>query len=192
MWRATKIASTDTKVTFGIEQKGTAVSYRQFLDLLRNSSSFRSFYNQQLADSDFDAFLWENKAVSETTMSQPYEVTLLNNTFLANQSPDEHTFRPYFDTNKQVVIFPNLGKDAQLIAPCPHKSSSCYTHIGTFIRKAGTNQQDTMWRIVGEQMTNAIGDKPRWLSTNGLGVFWLHIRIDRRPKYYQTEKYKHK
>lgn len=28
-----------------------------------------------------------------------------------------------------------------------------------------------------------------WLSTSGLGVYWLHFRIDARPKYYQYSEF---
>lgn len=190
MWKVTEITSTKTRLTFGIQQDGTPVSHRQFLNLMQSSAPFRNFYNDLLAASDFDAFLWENKPMSTANMNQAYECTLLNNTFLANQSPDEHTFRQYFDTNKQVVTFPNLGKDAQLIAPCPRQDPSAYTHIGTFVRHADTYQIDDFWQVTAEQMLNAICDEPKWLSTNGLGVFWLHVRIDSRPKYYQTDEYR--
>src|SRR5437773_8006599 len=33
-------------------------------------------------------------------------------------------------------------------------------------------------------------DAPRWLNTEGTGVFYLHVRIDSRPKYYSWEEYK--
>ncbi|MBX3248007.1 MAG: hypothetical protein KF901_12575 [Myxococcales bacterium] len=29
-----------------------------------------------------------------------------------------------------------------------------------------------------------------WLSTAGLGVDWLHVRLDARPKYYRHAPYK--
>ncbi|MDF9799652.1 hypothetical protein OKW21_004915 [Catalinimonas alkaloidigena] len=28
------------------------------------------------------------------------------------------------------------------------------------------------------------------MSTSGLGVYWLHIRLDSRPKYYQFDPYR--
>jgi|TARA_B110000114_G_scaffold61516_1_gene65428 hypothetical protein len=46
-------------------------------------------------------------------------------------------------------------------------------------------------------LANAIDKKlgldptnPVWVSTNGGGVSWLHIRLDAKPKYYQYEPYK--
>ena len=29
-----------------------------------------------------------------------------------------------------------------------------------------------------------------WISTAGLGVPWVHVRLDRRPKYYQYDRYR--
>jgi hypothetical protein len=31
--------------------------------------------------------------------------------------------------------------------------------------------------------------QPIWLSTAGMGVAWLHIRLDERPKYYSHKPY---
>lgn len=143
-----------------------------------------------MAECSFEAFLWENKPMSKTNMDQTYEYSLVKNTYLAGISPDQQTFREYFEPDQQAVTFPNLGGDAQLIAPCPRQSTDCYSHIGSFVRNAPDEQQDAMWRIAGEQMLAMIDKDPRWLSTNGLGVSWLHMRIDRRPKYYQTKEYK--
>ncbi|MDZ7694044.1 MAG: hypothetical protein U5K69_23475 [Balneolaceae bacterium] len=89
-----------------------------------------------------------------------------------------------------MVTFPNLGRDARLIAPCPLPDAPGYPHIGTFVRKAPREQIDQFWKVTATQMQQHIGSDPRWLSTSGLGVFWLHARIDSRPKYYQTDEYK--
>jgi len=39
-------------------------------------------------------------------------------------------------------------------------------------------------------MQKQISDRPTWLSTAGLGVYWLHLRLDSRPKYYRYQPYK--
>lgn len=190
MFRYVEKTSNDNSKTFGIQEDGEKINNQRFLYLLRDSSAFRHFYNERLANCDFDAFLWENKPIAETNMDQLYECTLIYNTYLSRCSPDQQTFRQYFDANEEAVSFPNLGGDARLIAPCPLRSPNYYTHIGAFVRNAPDTQLDALWRITGEQMLNAIGKYPRWLSTNGLGVSWLHVRIDRRPKYYQTQEYR--
>lgn len=190
MWTTFEIQSTGKNLKFGIKEDSSSISNRKFLQLLSNSGEFRTFYNKFLADSGFDAFFWENKPMTDQTLDDEYECNIINTDFLAGRSPDAQTFSQYFDKNKNVVTFPNLAKDAELIAPCPKKKNSSYTHIGSFVREANEDQIDDLWRITGSETLKSIGSKPRWLSTSGLGVFWLHIRIDTIPKYYQTTEYK--
>ena len=39
-------------------------------------------------------------------------------------------------------------------------------------------------------MSQTVNDKPTWLSTAGMGVAWLHVRLDQRPKYYAHRPYR--
>lgn len=190
MWTPFKIESSDQNVKFVIEKDDSRISNRELLKLLRDSRKFRKFYNDFLASSDFDAFFWENKPVTDKTLDNEYECNIINTNFLAGRSPDAQTFNQYFDSSKNVVTFPNLANDAELIVPCPKKKNSCYTHIGSFVRKADEDQIDDFWRVTASETLQSVGGKPKWLSTSGLGVFWLHIRIDTIPKYYQTKEYK--
>lgn len=190
MWKPFEIESSSQNTKFGISEDGDPVSNRNFLKLLRDSQEFREFYNGFLADSGYDAFFWENKPMTDDTLDDDYECNIINTDFLTGRSPDSQTFNQYFEENKNVVTFPNLANDAELIVPTPKKEDSCYTHIGSFVRKAGEDQIDDLWRITGNETLQSIGSKPKWLSTSGLGVFWLHIRIDTIPKYYQTKEYK--
>lgn len=190
MWKPFEIESTEESLKFGILQDGSPLSNKEFLELLRDSQPFRKFYNAFLADLEYDAFFWENRPLTNQTMENDYECNIINSDFLAGCSSDSHTFRQYFDDNKKVVTFPNLGNDAELIVPCPENQDSIYTHIGCFVRQANSDQIDDFWRITGDETLKSIGSTPKWLSTSGLGVFWLHVRIDTVPKYYQTEEYK--
>lgn len=190
MWQTFEIDSSAQHVKFGIQEDDEAISNRQFLELLSSSESFRGFYNGFLADINFEAFFWENKPMTDETLNHDYECNIISSDFLAGRSPDSHTFSQYFKESANVVTFPNLANDAELIVPCPKKENTAYTHIGSFIRKAGNEQIDELWQITGSETLKAIGSKPKWLSTSGLGVYWLHIRIDTIPKYYQTSEYK--
>lgn len=190
MWYAQKIESTKSNVKFRISEHGNPVSNQRFLQQLMDESSFRLFYNEFLIGLGFEAFFWENKPMLNSNLDTKYECNVINSDFLAGKSPDVQTFRSYFKEDQEVVSFPNLGKDAQLIAPCPVNQNEGYAHIGTFIREAPEPQMQDFWQTVGEEMLNEMKDEPRWLSTSGLGVFWLHARIDSVPKYYQTKEYK--
>lgn len=177
-------------VRFTILENKSLISNQRFLEALKQEPDFRVQYNNYLCDCSFDAFFWENKPVTQQTLEDDYECSLVNSDFLAGCSPDSNTFQTHFIEDKQVVSFPNLGMDAQLVVPCPTANHSVYTHIGNFVRKADKEQVQAFWKRVGEEALNQICEEPRWLSTSGLGVFWLHVRIDSYPKYYQIEAYK--
>ena len=190
MWNVLEIESGNSNQKFSISENDEPVSNRRFLRLLKNRQDFRSFYNQYLAELGFDAFFWENKPMTKSNLDEGYECNVIKSDFLAGKSPDFDTFSSYFREDKEVVSFPNLGSDAQLITPCPISENSGYAHIGTFIREAPEAQKQQLWKQTAKEMLNQIGTEPKWLSTSGLGVFWLHIRIDSVPKYYQTKVYK--
>jgi hypothetical protein len=49
--------------------------------------------------------------------------------------------------------------------------------------------QEELWNATASSMLAKLesdkqGDTPFWLSTSGLGVYWMHVRIDVAPKYY--------
>jgi hypothetical protein len=58
------------------------------------------------------------------------------------------------------------------------------------MRTAPGAQKHALWRAVGEAMQRRISQKPVWLSTAGMGVAWLHVRLDDRPKYYGYMPYR--
>eukprot|EP00614_Pseudopedinella_elastica_P018899 CAMPEP_0172646364 /NCGR_PEP_ID=MMETSP1068-20121228/240204_1 /TAXON_ID=35684 /ORGANISM="Pseudopedinella elastica, Strain CCMP716" /LENGTH=345 /DNA_ID=CAMNT_0013460621 /DNA_START=347 /DNA_END=1385 /DNA_ORIENTATION=- len=96
-----------------------------------------------------------------------------------------------------VASFANLGGDSYLVAPSPVESPPRpYPHLAAFLANAPPQQVAKLWRTVAgvvltraEQVAGA-ANRPFWLSTSGLGVYWLHVRIDRRPKYYTHLPYK--
>lgn len=190
MWKVVELESGENNQRFSISKDGAKISNQQFLMLLKNEAPFRSFYTEYLISLGYEAFFWENKPMMTANLQQDYQCNVLNSEFLAKKSPDFHTFSSYFKRDQDVVSFWNLGKDAQLIAPCPVDEHPGYAHIGTFIREASESQVHKLWQCTGTEMLDIIGEEPRWLSTSGLGVFWLHVRIDSVPKYYQTEEYK--
>lgn len=75
------------------------------------------------------------------------------------------------------------------MAPYPEHENSAYAHLAKFVRNAPDRQTHEIWRVVAEALEGHIGTAPVWLSTAGLGVYWLHIRLDSRPKYYRHRPY---
>ena len=103
-----------------------------------------------------------------------------------------YTFAEYFKepSNSKIMTFSNLGNDAILIVPKPETDHSIYSHLANFVRSRAVDQQQEMWRTVGKSLLQKLSAKPVWLNTAGLGVSWLHIRLDDYPKYYIFEPYR--
>jgi hypothetical protein len=89
-----------------------------------------------------------------------------------------------------VLAFPNLGRDAVLVVPCPSGPPASYVHLAAFVRQAPAPQVHELWRAVGAAMGARLSEKPVWLNTAGMGVSWLHVRLDSQPKYYGFEPYR--
>jgi len=190
MWNLVTLDSNQTNLSFQLEENGTLMSHHKFLTQLSENNSFADWYNQQLADCPFDAFFWENRPVTKENLDETYECTIVKSNQLERVSPDSTTFDSYFSPDSNTVTFPNLGGDAQLVVSCPVADRSVYTQIGSFVRGAPDHQIKEFWTRVGGEMLDHVQQEPRWLSTSGLGVYWLHVRIDSVPKYYQTDAYK--
>jgi hypothetical protein len=112
--------------------------------------------------------------------------------FLFWVHPDSSAFSEHFSTSsaEQVVTFSNLSGDAVLVVPLPVAQNEAYTHLAVFLRQAPAEQISALWRNVGHALEARLSNAPVWLSTAGMGVSWLHVRLDSRPKYYRHEPYK--
>ncbi|WP_420645655.1 DUF6940 family protein [Candidatus Leptofilum sp.] len=164
-------------------------TYAQILQKWQTDDAFRDFFIQLLADAPFAAYFWETPPIMQETRERPFEFVLVNAPPLARVSAERRAFANYF-TDEPVVDFPNLGKDAHLVVPCPQTPADAFAHLATFSRSALPAQQHHFWQRVGTAVTNHMGERPLWLSTSGLGVYWLHVRLDSRPKYYTFRPYR--
>lgn len=179
-----------------VDEKGQAISYEKFLNLLEKDDQFREQYISTLKKSPFKAYFWECPAVNQKTMgTQPFEFVLTRSKALekvskANSAP----FADHLSDDKGATHFYNLRKDGVLICPntC-NGSADPYQSLASFTKNAPMDQQHKLWKKVAEQAKKAVeekGDKPTWLSTHGLGVNWLHVRLDSTPKYYHHAAYR--
>ena len=173
-----------------ITREGTIINFSDFINGLKYSASFRHFYNALLANSDFEGYFWEHPPISKEELEKPYEFVLVRSNSIHKVSAEPNAFAQHFTGAKHVADFPNLGGDAHLIAPTPEIESRYYSHLGSFVRHAPPEQQDAFWQRVGACYAGAIDESPRWLSTAGMGVYWLHVRVDTRPKYYRHGAYR--
>jgi len=168
-----------------LEQDARVLSFQDVLTLWRDSQEFRHFFIAQLQAMPFEAFRWETPGVTRDTLDRRFEYVVFDSPGLG-QLPDMQAFAKYFRTHAEndVAVFPNVGKDAVLIVPCPLGNVNAYGHLAAFVRTAPEHQRHSLWQRVGEEMCRRLSRNPIWLSTAGAGVSWLHVRIDDYPKYY--------
>lgn len=174
---------------------GEPVPYGDVLQAWQNDEAFREFFIGLLRGSPWPACYFETPPISHSTATRPFEFVLMDSRLLAGVEPEPEVFREHFDTpNAQdgVTTFANLGGDAVLVTPCPVGPVDAYPHLTAFVHLAPRSQQHALWRRVGQAAESWMRDQPEsvWISTAGQGVFWLHVRLDRRPKYYNFNPYR--
>ena len=193
MWRMQKVELQPGQIEQYrvIGADGIEMSYAQVLDHWGSTPAFSSFFSQQLGASAFNAFLWETPPLTHATLQRPFECVLINSPQLARAAPDSIAFAEHFESvdRKTIVRFENLGRDATLIAPCPLEPISACTHLAGFLRHAPDAVSVQLWRAVAEGVAEMLSEQPLWVSTCGLGVYWLHVRLDSLPKYYRFSPY---
>ncbi len=192
MWvfeRQTKDSNTQR---IEIYKESRAVSYGEVINLWKEDSNFRREFRRALLQETWDEFFWENPPVNADTLDRGYEFVLIKAPALKGILADSTQFQQHFrnQSNEPVLTFPNLGGDAQLVVPTPVAQPACYAHFASFLRCGPDSQIDAFWREVGGIMSTRISAEPLWLSTSGLGVSWLHLRLDTRPKYYRYAPYR--
>lgn len=186
------IVQQDSIIKFNLLRQGDVLTYEAVIDLWQHNEAFRAFYITLLKEAPFQTYRWETPAVTSSTLSKSFEFVLINHPGLA-AIPDRMAFRQHFirsETNAGIAVFANLGRDAVLVVPSPLTAADEFNHLARFTRTATDEQNQAIWKTVGEEMTKRVSSKPVWLNTAGDGVSWLHIRLDNRPKYYRYGPYR--
>ena len=173
------------------------LSWRDVLDLWANDDAFCATFSATLAETAMTAVFWETPPLDESTLDLAFECVLTASPALAGQRQDPRPFAAHITGNgddqaaSAVVVFANIGGDATLVAPRAVTPGVDHAHLAAFLRSAGAAQTRQLWRSVAEAagiwLTTG---RTAWVSTSGLGVTWLHVRIDPRPKYYVHAPYR--
>jgi len=189
------------------EEEWKPLSISQWATFLSSSSTY---YTNQLTEtinqhsSSYNAYFFETKGVSSMNdaSQKQFEFVLINSDslhqFSAN-NPDINAFAQHLDclpSQSTCCSFSNLSGDATLVVPkqVPPSNTMTYANISPFLRKASKHEIDEIWKRVAMECIKtfeALSDgKSVWLSTSGMGIAWLHFRLDSRPKYYTYKPFK--
>lgn len=163
------------------------ISFNNAMNYLQHNKKFRNKFINVLKNTQFDAYFLEI-----APSNKPFEFTLVNAPILKNIQPDRNPFKNKLNKckNKNIISFMNLSKTSKLIVPCPISNEKAYTHIANFIKYAPKKQIHLFLKQIPIQV-KLFKKKYKivWVNTHGLGVHWIHLRIDSKPKYYKTQKY---
>jgi len=191
-WKTQSLQDKST-ICATIESETRSIEVRSVIEGWRESEKFRDFWASSLKAIPFEAYYWEMPPLSAETLSRPFECVFVDSRALSALTPNPAPFREHFaasSSGKGYATFPTIGRDSILVAPHPLDSHDAYTHLAVFTQKAPATQVHQVWSAVGDAITSSIGANPVWVNTAGMGVSWLHIRIDSRPKYYVYEPYR--
>ncbi len=176
---------------FRIRQDGRYLSHEKVHQLWATSPAFADFYSSTILDSGFESLCWETPPVTLSNLSTDHEFVVIESPLLQSRVADPSPFHEHFRSSRRKVIsFPNLGRNGIMITPVPPQGGANYNHLVNFLRTAPHEDTAELWRVTSEALKANLETKPRWLSTAGLGVSWLHVRIDTRPKYYRHDAYR--
>lgn len=192
MWRAWQWTVSEGVLKYALEEDGNVTSYARVLDLWReNDEAFGRFFTDLLASCPFSSLRFETPPVTLHGVGDPFEFVLVDSPEI-DLPPDPGAFQSQFTAREDdILVFRNLGGDAELIVPRPAPDAPGYAHLSDFLRHATFTRQLALWRVVGETVGRSMTDAPLWLNTAGGGVPWLHVRLDSRPKYYVFDAYRH-
>lgn len=173
-----------------------SATFESLFDELQSTPQFIDELTKKLAELPFKAFFLEFPPLTKERLGNPANFVVVRAKALEGIQANPLPFWRYLrlGKNKEVISFVNLGRDAQLVVPTPKsEDDQVYAHLATFLRRAPQKQIRELWQEVSKQMNSQLDQnpsKPVWLSTSGLGVYWLHLRLDSRPKYYTYQPYK--
>lgn len=170
---------------------GEPMTWRSWLFALKETPSTALSWATLLAEQPFDAASWECPPLRPDLLDEPVRTVLLDHPFLARRAPDPYDFRePFRQATGAIATFTNLGGDSVLVSPLPDGVDGDYGHLLGFVRSAPDALVSALWGDVARAVLANLSAEPLWLSTAGGGVPWLHVRLDRRPKYYRHPPYR--
>jgi hypothetical protein len=172
--------------TFAVRTSSGPASRASFFAALAGDPSLRTALTETLRESEYAAFAWETPALSAATADREAAFAIIESPSLADVDPDPAPFAAALRGSGRIATFANLGGDAILVVPSPRATATA-THLAAFVRTAPADLVDDLWSAVGQAVARRLATKldPVWVSTAGLGVHWLHVRLDDRPKYYR-------
>lgn len=182
---ATKVTRSTFLLNF--TQKGQPITWKSFIELTKSGeAAFVETLRAGFLSTNFKTVFFNCPPLSPSSMEKHFSAAVLNAPYLDGIKADPYTFREKFKGHELACSFTNLGGDALLVSPTPMKDqkNEIYSSLGPFIHFAPLEQQIEFWKQTAIGLEKLVPKRTMWLNTEGSGVYWTHMRLDSRPKYY--------
>ena len=185
-WQLQSNDGGEWQITTGL-QRDSSLTQREFLRGLQTDTRFRDWFTRQLLElsADAKAIRFECAPFHCDRLNAAMRFVVLSDASLERRC-DRVAFSEHF-VDAPCSIFENHRGDAVLVIPCPSASRGVeHQHLLSYLRTADEDQIDAFWEAVATAAIERLESVERvWLSTAGDGVAWLHVRVDKKPKYFQ-------
>lgn len=173
---------------------GRPVSADVALDLLSTNTEFLAVWVTHLQECSRvlgSAYTLECRRFCRSSLRKDvFEMVILASPALdavtrAERGPFASHLEDATERGLSVTSFANLHRDAVLVVPVSAEEPEHFAHLAVFTARAPCKQQMLLWQKAGRAVQQMLAtNSSAWLSTSGLAVAWLHVRIDKYPKYY--------
>jgi len=130
--------------------------------------------------------------LSEETAHLPASFVLIPSERFSSAEGSPVIFEKHFnsDQNGSCVYFSSEHGDGTLVSPRPSAvDASAARHISAFMLNAPVDIKVELFSKVASLVIESYEDKEDvYVSTAGLAVPWLHVRIFTTPKYYNWKE----
>ena len=138
-------------------------------------------------------FIWRCSVLDKNELLEYKHEFIEDSRFIGHEKQDlgimaSSLNKKKFDKEKYVVAFPNLNGDTVLVVP-KERIGKHFTSIYYFSKNASLLQQKMFCKRVSIDARKALNKFTYvFISTHGLGIDYLHVRICSYPKYYEKSK----
>jgi len=153
------------------------VMWKDVCNFMSKGKIFKDEFIDILKKCKFKGYMIKcNKYVND----KYFKFVIIKYDYLSYMQLDKETYKEYF--KKEFNVFPNISGDTILISPSPYDDKTDYRSIGPYFR---TSTKKTLYKLLECISKNLF--EGCYLNTHGLGVSYIHIRIDLKPKYYSLD-----
>jgi hypothetical protein len=180
-------------VLLQLQENGHPLSFATVIKYWKERAPFREFYTATLLKHGGNGCFWEHPRLNQSTADQASECVITQTDAFSQRTANFRPFAQAVSPGKSISIFPNLSGNALLAVPNQSEESRFNGRdLISFLQTAPTDLVHGLWKAIGVETTTAIETEApfHYLSTHGLGVLWLHVRLEKRPKYYHHRPYR--